>query len=158
MSWGRTLGSSTPHGGSTPRRRAFVVLIAHPMRWPPELKICKRERCVRMDTATSGWDRGTCLDVVGALVVEGRVEDDLVGRLRSDVTRGKRGGHSGEFCGCCWLESFGLEIFRRALGLGTLVILWENRLLDMDFSGGNLHIFAKNAYRSGANIGAPFYR
>ena len=34
-----SLGSSTPHGGSTPRRRAFVVLIAQPMRWPPALWI-----------------------------------------------------------------------------------------------------------------------
>ncbi|KAH7728566.1 hypothetical protein AAVH_03877 [Aphelenchoides avenae] len=34
-----SLGSSTPHGGSTPRRFMFVVLMAHPMRRPPELMI-----------------------------------------------------------------------------------------------------------------------
>lgn len=34
-----SLGSSTPQGGSTPRRLMFVVLMAHPIRRPPALVI-----------------------------------------------------------------------------------------------------------------------
>uniref|UniRef100_A0A915A5I2 Uncharacterized protein n=1 Tax=Parascaris univalens TaxID=6257 RepID=A0A915A5I2_PARUN len=63
----RTLsfGSSTPHGGSTPRRLMLVVLIAHPIRRPPAF----------------------VLDMVSVLVVVGRVEDDLRARLSIDIAR-----------------------------------------------------------------------
>jgi len=77
------------------RRCPLVVLKAKPMRWPPELRIWENGGGIKvlhlMEMLQSFWAH---LHEVRMLVVERRVEDDLLGRHGGDVA-GRNGSH------CC---------------------------------------------------------
>ena len=87
------------------------------MRWPPELRIWENGGGIKalhsMEMLQSFWAH---LHEVRMLVVERRVEDDLLGRHGGDVA-GRNGSH------CCLLGVVGwvvVEHLRSLIGIGAV--------------------------------------